>query len=206
MLTRRSLACLALAAAVCLPAAAGAQQAQPVRVRGAIESLDGRVLTVKTREGPSVKITLAENFAVRNVKAVELGTVSTGSYIGTAAMKQADGTYRALEVLVFPEAQRGAGEGIFPWDLQPESTMLNATVGTVAAAALAGARELTISAKGESARVIVPMDVPIVTFEAASRDLLKPGAKVFIGTQRQPDGSYTAAAVTVGKDGVDPPM
>lgn len=40
----------------------------------------------------------------------------------------------ALEVVVFPEAARGTGEGHRPWDLLPQSTMTNATVADLAAA------------------------------------------------------------------------
>ena len=108
-----------------------------VRVRGTVESLDGNSLMVKTREGPSVKIALADNYTVAAVVPLELSSIAAGSYIGTAAVCKADGC-TALEVLVFPDAMRGAGEGRFPWDLTPESTMINAAVSTVAAGAEIG--------------------------------------------------------------------
>lgn len=179
-------------------------QSTPVRVRGTVESLDGNALTVKTREGPSVKIALADNYTVVAVVPLELSAIAAGSYIGTAAMCKADGC-TALEVLVFPEAMKGTGEGRFPWDLQPESTMINASVATVAAGA-GSSRELTVTHKGETSKVMVPVGVPIVTFVPAERSLLKPGVPVFIGTQKAADGTYSAARVTAGKDGVAPPM
>jgi hypothetical protein len=175
-----------------------------VRVRGMIETLDGNTLTVKTREGPTVKIALADNYTVAAVLPLELSAITAGSYIGTAAMCKADGC-TALEVLVFPEAMKGTGEGRFPWDLAPESTMINAAVSTVAVGAGSG-RELVVTHKGETSKVTVPVGVPIVTFAPADKTLLKPGTPVFIGTQKAADGSLSAARVTAGKDGVAPPM
>ncbi len=175
-----------------------------VRVRGTIKSLDGNILMVKTREGPSVKIALADNYTVAAVVPLELSSIAAGSYIGTAAMCKADGC-TALEVLVFPEAMKGTGEGKFPWDLAPESTMINASVSTVAAGAGTG-RELVVTHKGETSKVTVPVGVPIVTFVPADKALLKAGTPVFIGTQKAADGSLSATRITAGKDGVAPPM
>jgi hypothetical protein len=184
---------------------AGAAAAQtPVRVRGTVEALDGTQLTVKSRDGADVKIKLADNYAVAAVVPTALASVKPGSFIGTAAMKQADGSLVALEVLVFPEAMRGTGEGHYPWDLQPESTMTNATVATLAATPKG--QEMTLTFKGETNKVIVPAGVPIVTFEPGDKAMLKPGAKVFVGTTKAADGSLSAARVNVGKDGLTPPM
>jgi hypothetical protein len=192
-----------LGALACAVAGAAAAQT-PVRVRGAVEALDGTQLTVKSREGADVKIKLADNYAVAAVVPTDLAAIKPGSFIGTAAMKQADGSLVALEVLVFPETMRGTGEGHYPWDLQPESTMTNATVATLADTPKG--REMSLNFKGESNKVIVPAGVPIVTFEPGDKSMLKPGAKVFIGTQKQADGTLTAARVNVGKDGLTPPM
>lgn len=181
-----------------------AQAPTPVRIRGAIESVDGNSLLVKSREGATLKIALAENLGVNAVVPITLAAVDPGKFIGAAAMKQPDGSLRALEVLVFPEAMRGAGEGHYPWDLQPESTMTNATVAAVVNAS--AGRELTVTFKGESLKMMVPADVPIVTFEPSDRSLLKPGAHVFLTAQRAADGSLSAARVAVGKDGLVPPM
>jgi len=186
-------------------AVAGAAAAQtPVRVRGAIEALDGTQLTVKSRDGDLIKIKLADNYVVAAVVPTALDMIKPGSFIGTAAMKQTDGSLVALEVLVFPEAMRGVGEGHYPWDLQPESTMTNATVATLADSPKG--HQMTLTFKGETNQVIVPPGVPIVTFEPGDKAMLKPGAKVFVGTTKAADGSLSAARVNVGKDGLTPPM
>jgi hypothetical protein len=109
-----------------------------------------------------------------------------------------------LEVLVFPEAMRGTGEGHFAWDLTPSSTMTNATVDS----AVQGndGRSLTLTARGQQIRVMVPPDVPVVTLIPAAMEDLKPGAQVFLTATQGADGTLTAARVTVARDGVVPPM
>lgn len=198
----RRLLILILGFLVATPALA--QTPMPVRIRGAIQSVDANSMLVKSREGATLKIALADNLGVNAVVPIALNAVDSGKFIGAAAMKMPDGTMRALEVLVFPEAMRGAGEGHYPWDLQPESTMTNATVAAVVNASTG--RELTVTYKGESLKMLVPADVPVVTFEPSDRSMLKPGAHVFLTAQRGADGSLSAARVAVGKDGLVPPM
>ena len=127
MVTRRSLAVVGLAAALAAPLA-WAQDAPPARVRGTIERIEGPVYVVKSRDGAELKIVLAENAVAAGLVKATLADVKQGSFVGIAAMPQPDGTQHALEVLIFPEAMRGTGEGHYPWDLQPKSTMTNANV------------------------------------------------------------------------------
>src|SRR5258708_16866755 len=109
-------------------ACASAQQPAPTRVRGEIEKVDGNTLTVKSREGATVKVVLKDNAAVTGVDKAMLSDIKQNSFVGITAMPQADGTQKAIEVHIFPEARRGAGEGHRPWDLVPNTTMTNANV------------------------------------------------------------------------------
>ena len=106
----------------------------PTRLRGSITAIDGKTATIATREGTSVPVKLADNWAVMLVSPMTLADIKENSFVGIASLKGPDGTLNALEVLIFPEAARGSNEGHYPWDLQPESMMTNATVATVAAA------------------------------------------------------------------------
>ena len=178
-------------------------QTTPKRIRGTIESLDGNTLVVKTREGDTARIALAANYGVASVVPATLADVKAGAFIGTAATGPKD-KLRAAEVLIFPEAMRGSGEGHYPWDLMPESTMTNATIESEVSGT--DGRELMVVAKGGKLRVMVPPGTPIVTFEPGTQAQLTPGAKVFIGAQAAADGTLTAARVNVGKDGMTPPM
>ena len=206
-LTRRSLSALAATAilAPALPRPAAAQQpAAPMRLRGTITAIEGNSMTVATREDTRVQVLLNEGLTVSALRRLALSDIAPNSYIGTAAVPGPDGRLQALEVLVFPEAMRGTGEGHFPWDLAPGSTMTNATVAaTVEATA---GRELTLNYKGQSVQVRVPPEAPIVTLIPASRADLVAGAPVFLSATRNAEGQLATGRVTVGKDGVAPPM
>jgi hypothetical protein len=174
------------------------------RIRGDVVAVDGFNLKVKERSGDTLDIKLADNYVVTGVAKVGIETIAPNSFVGVASMPQADGTQTALEVLVFPEAARGSGEGHYPWDLQPGSMMTNATVAEVVA--VGPSRRLTLRYKDGEKTIVVPATAPIVTFEPGDRSMLKPGAHVLLTATRAPDGSLTAARVAVGKDGLVPPM
>ncbi len=182
----------------------------PTRVRGTITGLAGNTLMVESRDGQKLEIILKDPITVASVKKVELSAIEPNTFIGTATRTGADGKLTAIEVLVFPEAMRGAGEGFYPWDLEPGSMMTNGTVkGAVTAAS---GRELTVAYKDKASgtdksnTVYVPPEAPVVTFAPATPDDLKVGAKVFCIATKTEDGKLTAARVTVSKDGVAPPM
>jgi hypothetical protein len=194
---------LALAAFLCA-ATAFAQNAPPTRIRGTIAALDGQTLSINTREGSKVDVLLNDPLTVSTVKKVDLADIKPGTYVGIATRTAANRELQALEVLVFPEAMRGVGEGHYPWDLEPGSMMTNGTV-TGAVQATSG-RELSLSFKGDTNKIIVPPSVSIVTFAPAERSDLKPGAPVMFGATKNAEGKLAASRVTVGKDGVAPPM
>jgi hypothetical protein len=194
---------LALAACLCATAAF-AQTAPPTRIRGTIAAVEGQTLSINTREGTKVDVLLNDPLTVRTVKKVDLADIKPNTYVGIATRAGANGELQAIEVLVFPDAMRGAGEGYYAWDLEPGSMMTNGTVtGTVGATS---GRELSLSFKGNSNKIVVPPGVPIVTFAPAEKVDLKPGAPVMFGATKSAEGKLAASSVTVGKDGVAPPM
>jgi len=207
-----SRALIAAATAVCLcvpllPGIASAQASAPARIRGTIVRVDAKTLVVQDRGGEVVSLARPADMTVSEVYPIKLSDIRQGSFIGTAAMPQADGTQKALEVVVFPEAARGTGEGHRPWDLLPQSTMTNATVADLAAApkSVRGGQQLRLTYKGGEKTVIVPPDVPVVTFRPGTESLLVPGAKVLVNAQEK-NGIPTALRVTAGRNGFAPPM
>ncbi len=194
-----------ISAAALADVALAQQQPPPVRIRGEIESVDGNRLTINERGGETVQVQLADQPRILAVLPAELESVEPGTFVGTAAVPQPDGTLRALELVVFPEEMRGSGEGHYPWDLTPESSMTNATVETVVSEAKGNA--LTLTYPGGEQTIVVPPEAPIVTLAPGDESLLQPGNHVFIRSALpQPDGTLTAEAVAVGKDGLVPPM
>ncbi|SFQ00401.1 hypothetical protein SAMN05216567_110176 [Variovorax sp. OK605] len=201
------LAATALCLGAALPGIAAAQGADTVRIRGTIVRVDASTLVVQDRGGEVVSLARPAGMPVSEVYRIKLSDIKRGSFIGTAAMPQPDGTQKALEVVVFPEAARGTGEGHRPWDLMPDSTMTNATVADLASApkSVRGGQQLRLTYKGGEKTVIVPPDVPVVTFRPGTDALLVPGAKVMISAQEK-NGTPTALRVTAGRDGFAPPM
>jgi outer membrane lipoprotein SlyB len=192
-------------AATLLVSGAWAQQPQPVRIRGSIESVDGAMLTVKTRDGDERKVHLSDNVAVTGIVRITLADIKSGSYIGVTGQPQPDGTQKAIAIHIFPEAMRGTGEGFRPWDLRPNSTMTNATVDQKVEAT--DGQTLTVKYKDGEKKVTVTPETPIVTFVPGNKAELKAGAKIIImGAAKNDDGTFETSRVNVGLDGLTPPM
>jgi hypothetical protein len=182
-----------------------AQAAENVRVRGTIVGLEGSTLTVKTREGPNTAVALKPGWRVAGIAKASVEDIKPGDFVGIASLPTAAGGDGAVEVLVFPPAMKGTGEGSYPWDLKPKSSMTNATV-TNAVKGVDG-RTLDLSySGGKEKKISIPDGIPIVTFGPATEADLKPGASVFVPAQRGDDGALAAGFVAVGTKGVDPPM
>lgn len=176
----------------------------PTRVRGTIAAVAPNMLTVNSRDGSKLEVTLTDPLTVRTLKRVTLSSIKDGAYLGIASREGPKGTHVALEVLVFPEAMRGAAAGNYGWDLQPGSMMTNAPVSGVATTK--SGRDLTLTYQGGNVSIHVPPKTPAVTFVPASATDLKRGRKVFLIAREDADGHLVTGAVTVGTHGVNPPM
>ena len=179
------------------------QPPTPSRVRGTIEAVDGDMLTVKSRS-EDFKLHMAGDMRVVGITRISLADIKVGSFIGTTTVPGPDGEADAVEVHVFPENMRGTGEGSRPFDLRPNSTMTNATV----AESVVGneGHTLTVKYKDGEKKVVVSPDTPVVTYVPADKSELKAGAKVIAFIKQQPDGSFEANRISVGLNGLTPPM
>jgi hypothetical protein len=178
-----------------------AQAQTSVRVRGTITALDGNVLSVKAREGRDLKITLADTVAVSVAKAIRFEDIKPGDKLGVTSMPGADGMPVAVEVHYLPP---GVPEGQGPWDLQPGSTMTNASVAAIVAGT--GNRELTLQFQGKTQKVAVPENAALVRAVPGSRSDLGAGEYIFTVAQGADDQSLSASRVQVSKDGIKPPL
>ena len=208
-------AVLALAVSGAVPAAYAAddnaksadsmKKAESIHVRGKIESLDGSTLTVDGREGKTVTVMLDDGFKIAGIAKASADDIKEGDFVGIASLPDDNGKAGAVEVLIFPAAMKGTGEGSYPWDLEPNSTMTNATVSNMVTKA--DGRSVTLKYNGgEEKTIAIPADTPIVTFAKAARDDLKAGATVFVPGQKSADGTISTGTVVVGNNGVVPPM
>jgi hypothetical protein len=196
-----SLGMIGLVAIVAAPMA-WAQDPPSVRVRGTIERVEGPVYVVKARDGAELKLTVAAKPSIATLVKASLADIKQGSFVGVTSMPRTDGSLSALEVHIFAEAMRGTGEGHYPWDLRPQSTMTNANVEQVGAAV--DGRKLTLKYNDGQKEIFVPADTPIVIYELGDQTDLKPGAKVFIVAVKQPDGTLEGRAWRVGRNGAAP--
>ena len=181
-----------------------AQQAQTIRVRGTIEKVDGPSLMVKASDGAEVKLTLADNATVVAVVKATMADIKENTFLGSAAMPQPDGTQKALEVHIFPDAMRGTGEGHRPYAPVKGSTMTNGAAGGATVTGVDGAA-MKVKYKDGEKTIIVPPNTPIVRYEIGSVVDLKPGAAfTVLAATKMPDGTFEAARINVGRDGTVP--
>jgi hypothetical protein len=201
----RSLVASLAVVSVLASSALAQQSPTPTRIRGTIESIDGKTLSIKTREGNDVKVNITDDLAVIGIAKSSLSEIKQGSYIGVSAMPQPDGSQKAIAIHIFMESQRGAAEGFRPWDLRPNSTMTNATVAQTVASV--DGQVIEVKYKDGEKKVVVPPDAAIVAFLTGEKSEIKPGAKVIIfGAKKNDDGSLETNRIGVGRDGIAPPM
>ena len=180
------------------------QAPTPSRVRGTIESVDGDLIAVKSRSGEDVKLHMTDDIRLVGIIKIALADIKVGSFIGTTTVPGPDGVPTAVEVHVFPEAMRGTGEGSRPYDLKPNSTMTNATVSE----SVVGndGHTLLVKYKDGEKKVLVTPETPVVTYEPADKSDLKAGAKIIAFVKQRPDGSFDTSRISIGRDGLTPPM
>ncbi len=176
----------------------------PTRVRGTVDKLDGQNLMVKSRDGQTLTIALAPNVTVSYLVKKSMADIKNGDYVASTGIKGTDGKVHAIEVRIFPESLRGAGEGQYPWDLKPDTIMTNATVGTITKSPQGDV--VKVSYKGTESEYTIDPTTPIFGTATGDTGLLKPGAAVFVIAQKQEDGKMTAARLYAEKDGIKPPM
>src|SRR5580704_2154215 len=174
-----------------------AQAPETVRVRATIESVDGQMVTAKSRDGAEMKIHLADNAPVNEVVKASLSDIKQNSFVAVTAMPQPDGSQKATAIIIFPEAMRGVGEGHRPWDFVPNSTMTNATVDNSVTSV--DGEKLVVKYKDGDKTIIVPPTAEIATYVKKSTADLKPGEKIFIAAaKKNPDGTLEAPNVSFG--------
>ena len=196
---------VAVSAFVLLFAASMAAAQAPVRVRGVIDNVDGKTLSVKARDGAMVQVKLADDAHVLTLDKKSLADVKQGVFVGITAMPQPDGTQKAVEIHIFPDAMRGTGEGHYPWDLMPNSTMTNGNIESQDVSN--DGQTLVMKYKDGEKTIIVPANVEVVMFVPATVADIKAGEKFFVPRGKKlPDGAVEAGVIIINSRGVDPPM
>ena len=202
--TKLSTVVLVLAACVATSISVSAEDT-PARVRGTLQKMDGNTLTIATKSGKETNVPLKDGASVIAVTKGAMSDIKDNTFVGITAMPQPDGTQKAVEVHVFEESLRGVGEGHYPWDLKPDSTMTNGAVSQQVQKV--EGNTLQVKYKDGEKTIVVPKDAEVVNLVPGGKDDLKSGAHVFIPRwEKRGDGTWQAAVVVVGRDGITPPM
>ena len=184
------------AALICGAAVAPAAAQQAQRLRGEITAMDGATVTLKTADGKSLKVALADGYSVNHAVVVKLADIKPGTFIGVGALPDGDGL-KAVQVQIFPPNST-VRERHGDWTSDQSGTMTNAPVTAVVAGQSNGM--LTLTTGGKNYDIKVPDDVPVMKTEAGTKDLVKPGAWVSISNAVEQNGMFAAKAITVSDD------
>jgi hypothetical protein len=184
------------------------QQAQTQRISGTIERVDGNTVYGKGADGSAITLKLAEKAAITAVLRATFADIKPGDYVGTGAVPQADGSQKAVELRIFPKPQEDGGHFYEGWYGAPNGTMTNGFVQPVTVTTGAtGGGDPSIVVKypqGEK-RIVIAASAHVVRNVFGSKDDLKAGAAFRAqAATKQPDGTYTASAINVGRDGARP--
>ena len=173
-------------------------------VRGTILKADGNVLMLKSTDGTDLRLTLAENSMVIAVVKASMADIKEGTFIGSAAVPQPDGTQKAVEVHIFPEQMRGTGEGHRPFAPVPSGTMTNGSATGPKVTSVDGST-IVVKYSGGEKKIVVTPNTPILRYEIGSKADLRPGARVTVlNATKNADGTFEASRINVGRDGVVP--
>jgi hypothetical protein len=197
--------CAVLSGVFLLAVSSFAQQS-PVRIRGAIEAIDGPNLTIKSRSGETLKVRLADNARVSAFVKASAADLKPNTYIGVTSVPAPDGSDKAVAVHIFPEDRRGTAEGRMAWDLLPDSKMTNGAVNLQVVQGMQGG-VMTVTYKGQESKIALTPETKIVTFTGGDKSELKPGTQIIIfAATKSEDGTLQAPAISYGRDGPTPPM
>lgn len=194
-----------------------AQETEPDHIRGQITQVDASSIVVKTREGKSVRLGLADDLTIISLAKGSFTEVDFGTYVGSVAVKldinspivraiprdSLSMLHLAFELRIIDEALRGIALGYKNWDLPPGSTMSHGWVDDMEV------RVLSIKygpTEEEETDVEIPRDVPVLRMSLGDRSLIKPGTQVIAGANKGADGKYVAGFIFVGKDGIVPTL
>jgi hypothetical protein len=174
------------------------------RVRGMIESINGDLLIVRKNDGHNITMKMTPNAAVTGVEKIGLSDIAPGAYVGVTSVADAQGNQKATEVHLFPNSLRGAGEGTRPWDTAPNSSMTNGGLDKMVESN--DGSTLTVKYRGGEKQVVVTPETAVVKLVPGKRSDLQEGARIVAATMRTADGALETSRVSVGLNGLMPPM
>lgn len=215
-------------------ASAAANSAPAItRVRGTLQTVGANALTVQSYDGKSVNVPIDAKTNVAWVVSSSLSTLKDGDFVGTATTGP-DDALRAVELVIFPEAMRGTGEGHYPWDVpgvvaaagggaNGSSAMTNGTVDEQSSMTNGTVQQQSAMTNGtvtEGAGKAGETKLTI-SYKGGKAQVLVPAGTPIVRFEPTTQASLakgqklfaiitpdapTAKSVAIGKDGLTPPM
>ena len=180
-----------------------AQGLPPVKLSGIVAAINGDEVDVTGADGSKTPVFLGAKTFVAETAAISIDDIKPGSFVGTAATPGTGGKLKGIELHVFPDSMRGAGEGFQPWDDGPQSSMTNGTLSEVVGAT---DKTITVTYKGGKQTVAIAAGTPVVALLPADKTALVAGAHIVVRGAKDAAGKLDAGFVTVGKGDSVPPI
>jgi hypothetical protein len=192
---------------------ARAQDAEPDHIRGRILAVQGSSMVVQIADNNTVQLKLSADCTIISLVKGSFTDVDFGTYVGAVAVRldeyspiirdSAVYLHRGFELRIIDERLRGIALGEKKWDLTPNSIISHGWVDDMEI------RVLSIKwgpSDYDETDVEIPRDAPVHRMSLGDKSLIKPGAHVFAGAQKEAGGKYVAVFVFVGKDGIVPAL
>jgi len=169
-------------------------------LRGTVQSVDGRMLVVETRDGMTINVKLTDGAHVFTLEPVSILDVKVGSFVGIITKPQAVGTDRAVEIYIFPSDPAGD-----PFDIPiaglatPGSAteVLNYTSGLISKND--GQGGLTVTRDGGDDTLAVPPDVNVVRVTPATIADIQAGQNFLVPNGNPVSFGMEAPTIILGK-------
>jgi len=194
-----------------LCASARADDQEPDVIRGQITAVDAASIVVKTKDGASVSIGLPESATIFALSEGSFTKVDFGVYVGAVGVKLDEYSpivrdslswlHQGYELRVIDEELRGIASGHKKWNLTPATVIAHGWVDDMEG------RVLSIKygpTEQEETDVEIARDVQVYRMSLGDKGLIKAGAHIAAGAQKDANGKYVAVYVFAGKDGIVP--
>jgi len=173
----------------------GASRDTMAMVRGTIASVSPTQLVVTTDSG-SKTVAIARPVTVYGRSPSTLANVKDNTFIGVTTVKQPDGSERATEIHIFPDALRGLGEGSRLMARGSQMTKGSASPPRMSNGNVTSSTGWTMVVQyaGGSQTVTIPPNTPVTEIQATSKQL-SAGDAVVVLAKKGSDGALSTSRV-----------
>jgi hypothetical protein len=188
------------------------KEKEPDHIRGTVAAVDGSTVTVRTKDNRSVHMAISDATTVFKLSRARFTDLDFGTYVGAIGRRldqyspiirdSMSYLYQGFELRIIDDSLRGIAIGHTKWDLTPDSTMTHGWVDDIEIRVLS----IKYGPTEEEETDVDTANGPVTRMSLADRSLVKPGAAIFAGAEKDAGGGYKAAFIFVGLEGIEPPL